>query len=251
MFRFRIIFFIALLIIHFFSWAQTQEITNPRRNYDQKNFISINLPGLLIGDFPIYYERCIKRHFTIQSGLGITFGNTMYNTFVINGSNSFPFLVNNSGFDNNFQRTSTIGPSVMIEPKFYFGKKNYEGFYIGLEFRFRKYNYQSFEYSYLVSKGYNVSQDVYATIDLKNSVKEFRAVSDLLIEFGESHFIGKHLNFQYFIGLGLRNNAYYSASISDVIISSTQQISSYQINSTHSNSQNFALTHGFRFGYVF
>jgi len=271
MLTFRFLLPILFVSIQFLSLAQkvgvsvmpksTNESNNPTKfdeddepknyvpDYTMKHFVSINVGSALIGEMPIFYERNIKKHFNVQGGLGLTFDNVMYDG-VVNGGHNFPYLISNTILDPSFHRHTNIGPSFMIEPKYYFGNKNYEGFYIGLQYRFRRYNYYSSEYNFLISQGYYANENVYSTVDLGKTIKEFRAVSDFLVELGGSHFFAKHFNYQYYIGVGFRNNGFYSASMSNVVILNGQ-VSSYQLNQSTSNVPGIAVTGGFRMGYVF
>jgi hypothetical protein len=214
-----------------------------------KNYFSINPVGLMIGDLPLLYERNIKGNFNIQVGAGITFDNTMYDLVV---SNFFPHFVNNSNLDNNFLRNTTIGTSFMIEPKYYFYKrKNFQGFYVGMQYRFRKYMYNSSQYDFLTSNECYCDQDVYTTASLGRTIHESRQVSDFLIELGGSQFIGKHFNFQYYYGVGVRNNLFYSAYMANYTIGNNNQMTSYSLTEGITSKTGFAFIGGFRMGYVF
>ncbi len=241
-FSLSILFLSGFFVCH----AQTDE--SHVRNYTKKHLISVSVGNLFIGDASIYYEQNIKKHFNLSGAAGITFYNIMYNMFVIQtqqkelelGEPAFPWVP----FDLGFERRGRLGSTFMIEPKYYFGKKDAEGFYVGLQYRFRKYNY----YSTVYDNDY--SEDEFTSVDLAKPIKEYRAVSDFLIELGGSHFKGKHFNYQYYVGMGLRNNNCYSATM-NITVDRNENITSYQLSEAKSNSMRFALTGGLRLGYVF
>jgi hypothetical protein len=235
---------ILFLSVLFFCRAQTDE---PQvRDYTKKHLISVNVGNLLIGDASIYYEQNIMKHFNLSGAAGITFFNIMYNTFTIHSERNLlsGTITPPTPFDSGFERLGRLGATFMIEPKYYFGKKDSEGFYVGLQYRFRKYNYYSAVYDN------NYSDDEFTSVDLAKPIKEYRAVSDFLVELGGSHFKGKHFNYQYYIGMGLRNNNCYSATM-NITVDGNENITSYQLSEAKSNLMRFAVTGGLRLGYVF
>jgi hypothetical protein len=205
-----------------------------QNNNNLKNCFSINPAGIFIGDYPLYYERKIVQHFHIQGGIGLTGTNYLYNIF---GSNTL--TADSTIYDPNFNRTATMGQTYMVQPKLYIGKNAFQGFYIGIEYRYRKYNYTSTEYD---------------NISLNQTVKEYRKVTDILLMFGGSHIIGNHLNIQYYIGFGPRTNSFYYAS-------SPSQGNQYQYGLSASyygtvfytllNQNVITFSSGFRIGFAF
>ena len=244
--KFSLLF--LFLFIQFFCSAQTVEIVKRKRDYSMKNYISIKTNGLLVGDLPIFYERKINKHFAIQVGVGITFDNLFYDAVI---TNFFPHFVNNSPMDGNFSRNTSIGPGFVIEPKYYFGRKNFEGIYVGIQYRFRRYLYTSSQYDFLVYEGYYPSEDVYSVQDLGQTVKESRNVTDLLLEFGGTHFITKHFNFQYYAGVGLRDNLFYAAFMQNYTVASNQHVTSYIMSIDRTNAIRLTAALGFQIGYAF
>ena len=250
MFSYKFSLSVLFLCVQLLCNAQTVELPKQERNYSKKHCIYLNPGNLFIGDFTVCYEQSLKKHFSLLAGGGITFYNLSYNQLVINGINTwnlgqgYPSLP----WDSGFRRHANIGGTFMIEPKYYFSKKDNQGFYIGLQFRLRKYNYSSNKYDY----NYTSYHDDLFTLDLPKHVNEYRLVSDLLIEIGGSHYLGKHVNYQYYVGLGYRNNTINATTISNITLDSSREtIMSYQLSESITNLNGVAVTGGFRFGYVF
>jgi hypothetical protein len=205
-----------------------------RKEVIVKNAFTLNPLGIFIGDFPLYYERQIVRQFHIQAAYGITSTNFMYNIF---GPNFLTAVdSSNSVFNGNFNRTSSLGQTYMVQPKFYFGRRDFEGFFMGLEYRHRQYNYVSTEYS---------------GTSLNTTVHESRKVNDILFMIGGSHVFGNHINFQYYMGFGTRTNIYNYAKANTFQGGGSGNVTNFTYSMANLTQNTIAFTTGITLGVAF
>jgi len=92
-----------------------------------KNFFALNPLGLFVGDYPLYYERNVAGPFNIMVSGGVTSKNSIYD-IMQNGD----LFGGNSNYDDNFNRTSDLGYSYMIQPKIYLKERYFNGIYLGM-----------------------------------------------------------------------------------------------------------------------
>jgi hypothetical protein len=210
-----------------------------------RNFFAINPLGLFVGDYPLYYERNIAGPFNIMVSGGVTSKNSLYDIM----QNGDLFGVN-SNYDNNFNRSADMGYSYMIQPKIYLRERYFNGIYLGMEYRFRHYNYESTTYD----------DPNYGTVSVGN-VKEYREVADIKFNCGWAYNMGSGVTIDFYVGVGTRTNRYHYAEYNTVnnngsgtiFINPTQPTSSnsYQIDYATLTKGTVTLGTGFRIGYAF
>ena len=164
------------LLILFFAFsffqlsAQTDSIQDisyyfdDARVTDAKNIFKINLPSIINGDLPIFYERTFNNSLSFELGVGLLL------PYYIS---EFPDLVRGKTPIEN----PKSGYSFWICPKYYIQRRAPEYNYIGLQYRRRSYNLED---------GQNITYD-YFTINL-----------------GLQLIFGKRFLFDYSLGGGFR-----------------------------------------------
>lgn len=192
-----------------------------------RNCIVINPLGILVGDYPLFYERNVKGKFHVLLGAGVTYTNYIYN---LTGMNS-DFFSNTTFFDDGLKRESRLGYTLTIQPKIYVNDVDFEGLYFGLQYRYRNYNYVS---------------DSYYDEPI-SMIKEYRNISDILFNIGYSYNLGSDIIFDYYVGFGVRTTQYQYAAVTPIYNMNT----TYQTDLHKEKKGSPTGTIGFRLGYAF
>jgi len=151
----------------------------------EKNKISINPLGVIIGDYPLYYERMFGNTFSLEVAAGVTYQNYLGNLF------DFARAGISSSSNTSFNRNYQLGTSYSISPKVYLSDDSFEGSYLAFCYRHRTYKDEVTEYS-----GSNIDP----------SMKEFNKISSLTFNYGYVFHLGKGFLLDYYVGIGLRTN---------------------------------------------
>jgi len=103
--------------------------TPAERDRNILTLIKVNPLMILNGDIPVYIERRVSDHFSIEAGVGVTQLDYLYYGFTIDSSPTT-------------NRIASLGFSFRSSTRFYPSTytKALEDFYIGPEVRFRQYN---------------------------------------------------------------------------------------------------------------
>ena len=113
---------------------------------DEQNVIKIGFFHLFDGEFPVFYERRINNHITVQGGAGVTFFDAiMLIGDAVNNVNSGP-----DGTPPGF----SLGYTLKLGARYYPAGEAPEGFYLSPELRYKIYNYS---YSNLMDSNYSTS----------------------------------------------------------------------------------------------
>lgn len=149
-------------------------------SFGQKNKISFNPLGLLIGDYPLYYERMFGNTFSVEIGVGVTYENYAGNLFRYG-------VLDNSA--DGFTRSYTLGNTYSISPKVYFEDDEFEGSYLAFCYRHRMYKSDATEY---------------AGTAFASPIKESAKLNSFTFNYGYVFTLGKGFILDYYLGLGLR-----------------------------------------------
>jgi len=150
----------------------------PGSSTGEKNKISINPLGLLIGDYPLYYERMFGNTFSVELGVGLTYENYMGN------------LTNNlDGTGSDYHRNFKLGSTYSISPKIYLDDDNFEGSYLCVVYRHRMYNAEVVQYH---------------DTKLDTPMKEYNKLNSFTFNYGYVMNLGKGFLMDYYIGVGVR-----------------------------------------------
>ncbi|WP_018341706.1 hypothetical protein [Cytophaga aurantiaca] len=143
-----------------------------------KNKFSINPLGILIGDYPIYYERMFGNTFSVELAAGLTYENYVGNL------TTFGFF----DVDSEFKRNFKVGSTYSISPKVYLNDDNFEGSYLCVVYRHRMYNSEAIQYQ---------GQDI-------SGVKEYNKLNSFTFNYGYVYDLGKGFLLDYYLGIGVR-----------------------------------------------
>lgn len=151
-------------------------------SFGEKNKISINPLGVLIGDYPLYYERMFGNTFSIEIAAGVTYQNYMraYTDFQSSSSN-----YSNSELTKSYQ----LGSTYSISPKVYLNDDSFEGSYLALCYRHRLYKDEVIAYQ---------------GTPLSDPMKESFKLNSFTFNYGYVFHLGKGFMMDYYIGVGLR-----------------------------------------------
>jgi hypothetical protein len=189
-----ILFLLAVsFIIADKSFSQTEpkvitfkadDASNPNKIREtlQRNVFKLSILEILAGDFPVYYERGLNDMFSMEFGVGATFGDFM-NDF---GSLAF--------FDPDSEIGIQYGLSYSLALRFY-PIDLFEEFYVAAEFKSRNYRWTYFDHQ--ESRRYRMPR----------------------LSLGYAYFYDNNLVFDYFLGVGLNNRSELRYSfIEDAVI---------------------------------
>lgn len=152
-----------------------------------KNKVSINPLGILIGDYPLYYERMFGNTFSVELGLGFTYENYMGNlTQDISGTNS------------DYTRNFKLGSTYSISPKVYLNDDDFEGSYLCVVYRHRMYNAEVVKYQ---------------EQDIDPAIKEYNKLNSFTFNYGYVYHLGKGFLLDYYIGIGVRTQTVSQAKV--------------------------------------
>jgi hypothetical protein len=162
---------------------------NPNQTVDtkkdityEKNQIKWNLGMLMRGAFEMDYERVLGDKFTIQAGAGITYLDLMYSV-----------LRDIESIDMSNMKYK-YGPLLTADMRFYPGSvADFDGFYVSLFYRYRKYNAIETVTSYIDNKTYST--------EMTNSHQH----SELGFMVGWQTGDYLDLVYDYYFGIGLSN----------------------------------------------
>ncbi|MCC5922740.1 MAG: hypothetical protein JJT77_03045 [Crocinitomicaceae bacterium] len=149
---------------------KSDDSSNPNISKEtlERNVFKLSIIEILAGDFPVYYERGLNNMFSLEFGLGATFGDFM------NDFSSLAF------FDPDSDIGIQYGLSYSLALRFY-PIDLFEEFYVATEFKSR-----NFRWSYL-------------------DHQESRRYRMPRLSLGYAYFYDNNLVFDYFLGVGLNN----------------------------------------------
>jgi hypothetical protein len=144
-----------------------------------RNKISINPLGVLIGDYPLYYERMFGNTFSLEVAAGLTYQNYI--------GNVLDFSNNNSSVNDN-SKSYKIGTTYSISPKVYLDDDGFEGSYLALCYRHRYY-----------------ANDIsnYQGATLPSVMHENKKINSFTFNYGYLFNIGKGFILDYYVGIGI------------------------------------------------
>ena len=217
----RIVSFVLFLMFSLGSMAQgvtifeseaeesSSDDSGSDLDLDYNNAIKFGMFNLLRGEFVFFYERKLNSMMTAEVGLGATFVNT---AAIFGGdilSEIFDFGFSSSGLDNtNFEEFSgikvSIGPTFQGLYKFFPAKTAMNGFYIGANVRYSRFNsYRNSDEAqeYFDEWGYNTT-----VTNNSRELEAYRRYFDGLIMAGveKTNYSG-NVYFEWYIGVGFRN----------------------------------------------
>ncbi len=128
-----------------------------------KHIVKLNLLTVLNGDLPLHYEYVISNSFAVEVGVGLLL--PYYFPDILQKVYNNPGII-----DPNF------GYSLWLFPKFYLARSAPEDAYIGIEYRQRNFNLDSYKATY----------------------------TDVTAHYGFQLIWGKRLVFDYSVGIGYR-----------------------------------------------
>lgn len=159
-------------------------------SFGEKNKISINPLGVMIGDYPLYYERMFGNTFSVEISAGVTYQNYMRTYTDLFGSSS-----NYSNSD--LTKSYKLGSTYSISPKIYLNDDSFEGSYLALCYRHRLYIDEVTEYQGAI---------------LYNPIKESYKLNSFTFNYGYVFHLGKGFLLDYYVGIGLRTATISEAS---------------------------------------
>lgn len=184
-----LLFFITIYIHGFSQTVQEGQIKvydsyQPTKgaSFGQKNKISINPLGVLIGDYPLYYERMFGNTFSVEVAVGVTYQNYMRSLLDFGSSN-----YNSSDMEKSYK----LGSTYSISPKVYLNDDNFEGSYLALCYRHRLYNAEA---------------TAYQGVPLNTPMKEYYKLNAFTFNYGYVFHLGKGFLLDYYLGVGLSGN---------------------------------------------
>lgn len=190
--KFTVVVALLVAVFTFKGYAQDDDNVLIYSSYDDagkdkvtqttKFTIKINPLLILSGDLPIYVEKPFSDNFSMELGLGVTHEDFLYNNFG-----------NIDDFQTNEERRANLGYSARIAAKYY--PSSYlpapEGWYGGIEIRYRRYNTQILD---------NCDNSSFSSTYLD----EYRKQIDGRIIFGYSLILGENIVFDLYSGIGMR-----------------------------------------------
>lgn len=184
-----------------------------------KNLIKINPILFLRGDIPIYYERALSGKFSAEVGFGMTIRDYISSVTTLGGE------VYQDGID----IKPNLGYSINLGARYYPSNYVYqpEGVFLGLDYRFQKYN--------ATAENTNIIFTKTAITEQNNDV---RLLLGYIKYFEENVFI------EWYSGFGVRHKVYDSISLQDNGVFKSASVSS----------KNFLLPYlslGFKIGVAF
>lgn len=154
-----------------------------------KNAIKINPLLVLNGEIPIYFERVLFSSFTAEFAIGITYVDYIGN------------LLDDS--DKNYESSDRdqvhSNPSFKLGLRYYSGGIALDGFYFALEYAKRKYSITK----EVIIFDYNNNKETTSYFKEENSINEFK-----LIVGSQTHNYWDNFFFDYYGGVGIRNESY-------------------------------------------
>ncbi len=179
-----------------------------------KNSVTIGLVSWINGYTPVYFERAIGSHFSVQIGAGFTSRSYL---------NDFGMLVWNDGKDNsdrfkgnddvedhyeNYKfRKTLIGPYFSIAPKVYFHPDDLmNGAYVSPMLEYKSYQFEAQKADITEqADNYYSNYDDRDIPHTKEKVNEHMNCLDFTINIGGHFQTGSHLAVGWSVGLGARH----------------------------------------------
>jgi hypothetical protein len=153
------------------------------KSFGEKNKISINPLGVMIGDYPLYYERMFGNTFSVELAAGVTYENYIWTAVDFYGGTS-------SNYSNSdLTRSYKLGSTYSISPKVYLQDDCFEGSYLALCYRSRVYKDEVTEYQ---------------GTTFADPMKESFKLNSFTFNYGYMFHLGKGFMLDYYIGLGIR-----------------------------------------------
>ena len=176
---------------------------------DYSNAIKFGVFNLLRGEFALFYERKINSLMSAEVGAGMTFYNSASNLGI-------PILGSAIGFDlfdedqeeigDEFSKVNlAVGPSFQGLFKFFPKKNAMDGFYLGLNARYSRFNS-----SYSVEEAIDYYDGYYSSYSVLNSptqiLNSYSQYTDFLLVIGTERLnYAETLYFEWYISVGLRS----------------------------------------------
>lgn len=229
--KFTVVLALFIAVITFKTQAQDDDNVLIYSSYDDagkekvaqttKFTIKINPLLILSGDLPIYVEKPFGDNFSMEVGVGVTHEDFLYNIAPVDE------------FATNEERRANIGYSGRIAAKYYPSSflPAPEGWYGGIEFRYRRYNTQILD---------NCDDSSLSSTYLDESRKQL----DGRIIFGYSLILGENIVFDLYSGIGMR---YSDVDEYQCINSGPSQ---FLVKQTEPPSTAPRLSLGFKFGFA-
>jgi len=198
------------------------------KSVGEKNKISINPLGVIIGDYPLYYERMFGTTFSIELGAGVTYQNYTRPITDLYGNANYSSL--------DVTRSYQLGSTYSVSSKIYLEDDCFEGSYLALCYRNRVYKDEVTAYQGGV---------------LATPMKESQRLNSFTFNYGYVFHLGKGIMLDYYVGIGLRTVT------SSEFTSTYNSSSSYPYTSTYTYStENKKTTNptgmmGLKIGYAF
>lgn len=191
---FKIVLFFLLPLFQGFSQTVPSDNSGQIKVYDSyqpkkgtsfgaKNKISINPLGVVIGDYPLYYERLFGNTFAVEVAAGVTHQNYIRAYTDFQGPS---VSYNNSDVTKSYQFGSTFS----ISPKIYLNDDCFEGSYLALCFRNRLYKDEV---------------TAYQGVALNSPMQESYKINSYTFNYGYVFHLGKGFMLDYYVGIGLRS----------------------------------------------
>ena len=169
------------------------------------NAVKLGIFEMIQGLYGFSYERELSDLFSIQAGLGLTGRNWTYGVLGSDGlgpgsaeqsSPTFTYEKDYIDEDYDFKsRKAAPGFYIALQPKFYYADEDgMDGTYLGLNFQYRRYNYDAFG---------TLTND-YAEFKSGNDIREFEKQTILALSWGYQNMNEKTV-IDYHIAAGIRN----------------------------------------------
>ena len=169
------------------------------------NAVKLGIFEMIQGLYGFSYERELSDLFSIQAGLGLTGRNWTYGVL---GSDWFgsaaaeqsspTFTNGNDERDEDYDyksRKAVPGFYIALQPKFYYADEDgMDGTYLGLNFQYRRYNYDA----------YGTLTNDYAEFKSGNDIREFEKQTILALSWGYQNMNEKTV-IDYHIAAGIRS----------------------------------------------
>lgn len=174
--------------VQVFDEGDGKDIFNEKSSIEVQNTLKINLLGLIAGDVPLYYERVLSPHVSVEAGLGITLPTLRAGRYLQN-EGLFGF---NYGEQVVLDKANT-NPFVSLAFRYFPSKGESdipEGFYFSVGTLWRKYSFDS-----------HLDNENFPFKPQKSTTQHFDYIR---ITLGKSSMTNRFIT-DYYIGLSLRN----------------------------------------------
>jgi len=231
-----------------FSRPQSSIYKTVKKVKQLKNIIKVAPTGVLVGQFPLIYERRFADNFSIQFAGGITSQNYIRTAIELardmdNNNVEYPWSNVNNAYDvapkiYNFSNGRKVanGSMFSIQPKLYLNDEALDGSYVG-------FSISNIDYKFTIPQARFFGSGIKFS-GPEQSEKE--RITDFMVHFGNQS-VNNHFCFEYSFAMGIRkiNGTKYVAT-TDGTTNSTIYDGFINYNRTTFNTE-FAL----RVGYVF